>query len=163
MFSDEFFWNWILKDCMPVYKKMKIVVVCSWSAELSRKRGTTVKKCTKRGDTCAKICCLFLRQSCCHRCKRTQHCWPATPNIVGCYMLCPFAPTVTCCCVLLGVFVQSLKPVKRICKRTQPVGSTMLGLCFVYWHLAKDWSTKWRLIQYTALSTFQAAGSSWVK
>ena len=106
---------------------------------------------------------LLLRQSCCHRCKRTQHCWPATPNIVGCYMLCPFAPTVTCCCMLLGVFVQSLKPVKRVCKRTQPVGSTMLGLCFVYWHLAKDRSTKWRLIQYTALSTFQAAGSSWVK
>ena len=34
---------------------------------------------------------LLLRQSFCHRCKRTQHCWPATPNIVGCYMLCPFA------------------------------------------------------------------------
>ena len=42
---------------MPVYKKMKIVVVCSRSAESLRKRGTTVKKCTKRGDTCAKICC----------------------------------------------------------------------------------------------------------
>ena len=24
-------------------------------------------------------------------CKRTQHCWPITPNIVGCYMLRPFA------------------------------------------------------------------------
>ena len=23
--------------------------------------------------------------------KRTQHCWPTTPNIVGCYILRPFA------------------------------------------------------------------------
>ena len=34
-------------------------------------------------------------------CKRTQHCWATTPNIVGCYMLCPFANPVACCCVLL--------------------------------------------------------------
>ena len=34
-------------------------------------------------------------------CKRTQHCWPTTPNIVGCYMLRPFAHVVGCCCVLL--------------------------------------------------------------
>ena len=34
-------------------------------------------------------------------CKRTQHCWPTTPNIVGCYMLRPFAHPA-----------QSLKPVK---------------------------------------------------
>ena len=27
--------------------------------------------------------------------KRTQHCWLTTPNIVGCYMLCPF--TGICC------------------------------------------------------------------
>ena len=57
---------------------------------------------------------LLLRRSCCHRCKQTQHCWPATRNVAGCYMLCPFAHTVTCCCVLLGVVVQSLKPVKRM-------------------------------------------------
>ena len=30
--------------------------------------------------------------------KRTQHCWPTTPNIVGCYMLRPFAHPVECCC-----------------------------------------------------------------
>ena len=157
---------------MPVYKKMKIVVVCSRSAESSRKRGTTVKKCTNRGNTCAKICCCLEFKPIAFKTILLPSvqtdatlfiCWPATPNIVGCYMLCPFAPTVTCCCVLLGVFVQSLKPVKRVCKRTQPVGSTMLGLCFVYWQLAKDQSTKWRLIQYTALSTFEAAESSWVK
>ena len=35
-------------------------------------------------------------------CKRTQRCWPTTPNIVGCYMLCPFAHPVAYFCVLLG-------------------------------------------------------------
>ena len=30
--------------------------------------------------------------------KRTQHCWPTTPNIVRCYMLRPFAHLVACCC-----------------------------------------------------------------
>ena len=34
-------------------------------------------------------------------CKRTQHCWPTTSNIVGCYMLRPFAHPVACCCELL--------------------------------------------------------------
>ena len=34
-------------------------------------------------------------------CKRTQHCWPTTPNIVECYMLRPLAHPVACCCVLL--------------------------------------------------------------
>ena len=33
-------------------------------------------------------------------CKRTQHCWPTTPNIVGCYMLRPFAHPVACCSML---------------------------------------------------------------
>ena len=27
-----------------------------------------------------------------------RNCWPATPNIVGCYMLRPFAHPVACCC-----------------------------------------------------------------
>ena len=46
--------------------------------------------------------------------KLTQHCWPTTPNIVGCYKLRPFAYLVTCCCA-------KLKPVKLLapCKRTQ--------------------------------------------
>ena len=34
-------------------------------------------------------------------CKRTQHCWPTTSNIVGCYMLGPFAHPVACCWMLL--------------------------------------------------------------
>ena len=45
-------------------------------------------------------------------CKRTQHCWPTTPNIVRCYMLRPFAHPVACCWMLLSVVAQSLKPVK---------------------------------------------------
>ena len=46
--------------------------------------------------------------------KRTQHCWPATPNIVGCYVLRPFTHPVACCCVLLRVVAQSLKPGKLL-------------------------------------------------
>ena len=34
-------------------------------------------------------------------CKRTQHCWPTTPNIVGCNMLRPFSHSVACCWRLL--------------------------------------------------------------
>ena len=45
-------------------------------------------------------------------CKRTQHCSPSTPNIVGCHMLRPFAHPVACCWILLRVVAQSLKPVK---------------------------------------------------
>ena len=45
-------------------------------------------------------------------CKRTQHCWPTTPKIDGCYMLRPFAHLVACCWMLLRVVAQSLKPVK---------------------------------------------------
>ena len=58
-------------------------------------------------------------------CKRTQHCWAKTPNIVGCYMLRPFAHPVACFCVLLGVVAESLKPVKLLapCKRRQLIVS----------------------------------------
>ena len=45
------------------------------------------------------------------QCKRTQHCWPATPNILGYYMLHSFAHPVACCWMLLCVVAQSLKPV----------------------------------------------------
>ena len=45
-------------------------------------------------------------------CKRTHHCWPTTPNIVGCSMLCLFVHPVECCWMLLRVVAQSLKPVK---------------------------------------------------
>ena len=45
-------------------------------------------------------------------CKRTQHFWPTTPKIVGCYMLRPFAHLFACCLMLLRVAAHSLKPVK---------------------------------------------------
>ena len=41
-----------------------------------------------------------------------QHCWSTTPNIVGCYILRPFAHPVACCWMLFRVVAQSLKPVK---------------------------------------------------
>ena len=47
--------------------------------------------------------------SCKAPCKRTQHCWPTFPNIVKCHILCLFTHPVACCCMSLGVVVQSLK------------------------------------------------------
>ena len=41
-----------------------------------------------------------------------QYFWPTNPNIVGCYVLRPFAHPVACCWMLLRVVVQSSKPVK---------------------------------------------------
>ena len=46
-----------------------------------------------------------------------QHCWPTTPNIVGCYMLGPFAHPVSCCWMLLRLVAQSLKPAKLFSQR----------------------------------------------
>ena len=48
-------------------------------------------------------------------------------NIAGCYMVRPFAHPVSCCCMLLGVAAESLKPVKLLatCKWTQQL-PTML-------------------------------------
>ena len=50
-------------------------------------------------------------------------------SIIGLFMLPPFAHPVACCCGLLGVVPQSLKPVKLLaaCKRTQQLPTlTML-------------------------------------
>ena len=46
------------------------------------------------------------------RCKWMQDSWPTTTNIIGCYMLHPFAHPVPDYSVLLGVVACSLKPVK---------------------------------------------------
>jgi len=62
-------------------------------------------------------------KSCKAACKRTQHCWPTSPNIVGCYMLRPFARPVACCWMLLRVIAQSLKPVKSFSQQLP----TLLG------------------------------------
>ena len=42
------------------------------------------------------------------RCKRTQYCLPTTPDIVGCYMLRPFAHPVSYCGELLRPFARSV-------------------------------------------------------
>ena len=55
-----------------------------------------------------------------------KNCWPTTPNIVGCYMLRPFAHPVACCWMLLRVVAQSLKPVKLFSQQL-PTLPTMLG------------------------------------
>ena len=60
-------------------------------------------------------------------CKRTQHCWLTTPNIVGCYMLRPFAHPVACCCVLLGGVASVWTPLQQGRNNTL-VGATMLGV-----------------------------------
>ena len=58
---------------------------------------------------------------CCRRslrckapCKRMQRCCSTIPNIVGCYMFASVSHPVACCCVLLGVVAQSLKPIKLL-------------------------------------------------
>ena len=39
-----------------------------------------------------------------------EHCWPTTPNIVGCYMLHGLVHSAACCCRLLGVVVSICTP-----------------------------------------------------
>ena len=43
-----------------------------------------------------------------------QRCCSTIPNIVGCYMFASVSHPVACCCVLLGVVAQSLKPIKLL-------------------------------------------------
>ena len=58
------------------------------------------------------FCCRSLR--CKAPCKRMQRCCSTIPNIVGCYMFASVLHPVECCCVLLGVVAQSLKPIKLL-------------------------------------------------
>ena len=50
-----------------------------------------------------------------------QQCWSTTPNIVGCYMLCPFAHPFACCWELFRSFV-----------RSNVAGGGHLGLIVIY-------------------------------
>ena len=59
------------------------------------------------------------RKSWKHACKRTQHCWPTTLNIAGCYMLRPLALPVAWCCAKL--------------KTNQSVDPTTPNISFVLW------------------------------
>ena len=59
--------------------------------------------------------------------------WATTPSFVGCYMLCPSADAVACCCVLLGVVRQSFETgqtfsyVQTDATTPNMVGSATLG------------------------------------
>ena len=52
-------------------------------------------------------------------CKWIQHCWATTPSIVGCYVLCPFAHPVACCCAKF--------------ETSQTYEPTMPNISFVLW------------------------------
>ena len=74
-------------------------------------------------------------------CKRTQHCWPTTLNIVGCYMSRPFAHPVACCCVFLGVVGSVCTPLPTRTQQLQPrlgvvafVCTYLKATCKRIWH-----------------------------
>ena len=54
-------------------------------------------------------------------------CWPTTPNIVGCYMLRPFAHPVVCCYANFETG-QTISYVKTDATTPSIVGPTMLGI-----------------------------------
>ena len=62
-------------------------------------------------------------------CKRTQHRWTTTPNIVS--RLHTLLHIVACCYVSLGVIARSLKPVKILatCKPTQQFPTSLAHHC----------------------------------
>ena len=62
------------------------------------------------------------------------------PTFFGRYTLRPFAHPAACCCVLLGVVAQSLKPIKFLatCKHTQQLPTSWannVGSCCVRFHV----------------------------
>ena len=65
--------------------------------------------------------------------KRTQHCWPSTPNIVGCYLLRPFAHPVACCWELLRPFGHHCQHGRN---NSQHCWSDKFGSCCVCLHVA---------------------------
>ena len=71
-----------------------------------------------------------------------KHCWPTTPNTVGCYMLRVSAYPVAGCCALLEVVAQGLKLVKLLSQQLPAFllwlrkrSATMLNPCaqVYYW------------------------------
>ena len=68
--------------------------ICSWKGELLLLFSTSVPLTfiSQNLRSSPSLGCIRLRA------KQTQHCWPTTLNIVGCYMLRPFAHPVACCC-----------------------------------------------------------------
>ena len=78
---------------------------------IKNKHGDRICGAITRSSQNILICQFLANQA---TCKRTRHCWPTATNIVGCYMLCPFAHPFPCCCVLLGVVAHILKSVKLL-------------------------------------------------
>ena len=78
-------------------------------------------------------------------CKRTQYCWPTTPNIVGCYMLRPFAhpAVVACCWGLLRKVWNRLNVYQRAsgCNNSQSCWPTMLRP-FALWAIGEGSSQR---------------------
>ena len=65
------------------------------------------------------------------------NCWPTTPNIVGCYMLCPFAHPVACCSVLLRkVWNRSNELRANGRSNSQHCWANNVGSCCVRFHAA---------------------------
>ena len=83
----------------------------------------TIQQCWELlANNVASVCTGLKRHYCKVQCIRTQHCWLTTPNVIGCYMLRPFAyplHVVACCWELLRK--AGLKRVKHLAtrKRTQ--------------------------------------------
>ena len=97
-------------------------------------------------------------------CKRTQHCWPTTPNIVG-------PNNVVTCCVrlhgtttMLALVAYSLKPVKLLgpYKRTQHCWPTTRNNVGSYWHLLRPfaWALRPKLKQTTDIESQGISGDT---
>ena len=55
-----------------------------------------------------------------------EHCWPTTPDIVGCYMLCALVHPAACFCLLLGVVVFHHQPTPTW---TQQLPTLLVSVC----------------------------------
>ena len=63
------------------------------------------------------------------------------PSIVGCYLFYPFAHPVACCCMLLGVVTQSLKPVEFLSLQLPTFVlfcdcQSIPQQCWIRWHMS---------------------------
>ena len=82
--------TWVLVKKFASVKIRTLYVIRCKSVSLTRKQA---KRASVRSQSDQTGYVVELKAPC----KRTQHCWPTTPNIVGCYMLRPFAHLVACC------------------------------------------------------------------
>ena len=66
------------------------------------------------------------------------NCWPTTPNIVGCYMLRPFADPVARCCVLLRKVWNRSNVKLRANGRYNSQHCWPVGSCWVHFHSFRE-------------------------